>query len=111
MTAIRMVSLNGITRFQPGLDSMPLFNPGDRDSAGVEISTIESPSLAACLYHEAQALAQMAALLQLPADQYEFEQAQVRLNDGFLNQAWEEARGAFFVYQDYLSHSHQPGSA
>jgi hypothetical protein len=93
--------------FQPGLDSMPLFNPGDRDSAGVEISTIESPSLAACLYHEAQALAQMAALLQLPADQYEFEQAQVRLNDG-LNQAWEEARGVF-VYQDYLSHSHQPG--
>lgn len=49
--------------FQLGLDEIPLFHPWAEEAQGVDPEAVESPSLAAMLYAECDALIKMAELL------------------------------------------------
>lgn len=93
--------------YQCGLDSIPLFNPGDPESLGVEVRWIESPALAGMLFQEAQALERMAALLDQPEPRAWLQQIQERLIAA-LAPSWDPERG-IFSYQDSTSHSRFPG--
>lgn len=92
---------------QSGLEDSPIFDRFSPEARGLETSQVESPALAAMLYHESQCLAQIAREINQPEDQPALQAAADRLKRG-LTAAWDPSR-AIYTYRDPRTHLSLPG--
>ncbi|GAB4502632.1 MAG: hypothetical protein Fur0035_21860 [Anaerolineales bacterium] len=87
---------------QSGFDDNPLFDGWHEWAQGIDISTVQSPALAAMLYREAISLIQMAELAGRAADAALLRRQAEILKQGALA-CWDDD-GAFYRYADRDTH-------
>ncbi len=87
---------------QAGLDNVPLFSRSQPNGESVPINTVETPLLAALLYHECRCLVKLASKVEdgktIPSLEKRMRQLEARMED-----AWDERNG-LYRYRDALSH-------
>ena len=88
--------------YQIGLDEIPLYNPWQKGSQGVDPQTIESPALAAMLYRECLALVQMAALVNREEDCPWLTETANSLREK-VESLWD-ASACIYRYRDTITH-------
>jgi len=87
---------------QSGCENLPLFAGDGKHSGGIPINFVESPSLAAMLIHDGQALLQMFEILGLDENRLETESHLDTLIQA-LESTWDD-EGCIYHYRDYQSH-------
>jgi hypothetical protein len=92
---------------QTGLEENPAFTVWQEDGLGAEISTSESPALAAMLCREAQALAYIAGALDQPKNRSKWEQESGRLR--VLTEECWEADSVLYHVRDRDTHRSPAG--
>lgn len=92
---------------QTGFEDNPLFDPWHTWAQGAEITAIQSPTLAAMLYHEARTLARMAEELEVEADRVFLKTRAGEMRAG-IEACWDEER-SFYGYADRDTHLRQAG--
>jgi hypothetical protein len=92
---------------QTGFDENPLFDGWHPWAIGINIATVQSPALAAALYHEAQCLIKMAELLGRSSDIITLKAQAETLRQG-VQSCWD-ADGLAYRYADRDTHLSMPG--
>jgi hypothetical protein len=80
---------------QTGLDYHPVYSRWQSDSAGVDIHVTEGPALGAMLFHECRRLAEMAKILDRPAEVETLEQHALKLGAA-VEAAWDESSASYY---------------
>lgn len=93
---------------QTGLEDNPLFDRWQPQSQGVEVTTIECPTLAALLYRECQSLIQIAGHCDLTED-LPWLQDQAEKLKGELESTWDRRRRTYRC-RDFQTHLSPSGS-
>ncbi len=88
--------------FQSGLDELPLTNPWHPAAQGVEITTLESPSLGAFLYRECQSLIELAQICGHAEDLEWLEQISTAIRTQ-IDSTWD-ASHHIYRHRDMQSH-------
>jgi hypothetical protein len=83
---------------QTGLDSAPLYSIWQTGDQGLDLRFVDSPALAAMLYHESQALLQLSQFLNETDGDAWLQTTASELRDRVLD-SWNEQKGTF-VYRD-----------
>lgn len=89
-------------QIQTGFEENPLFDGWHAWAQGVNITTVQSPTLSAALYREAQCLIKMAELLGRTSDTILLKAQSDTLRKG-IEACWD-ADGAFYRYADRDTH-------
>ena len=92
---------------QTGLEDNPAFTVWPTGGQGADISTVESPALAALLCREAQAQAYIAEALNQPENQIRWENESVRLRL-LTEECWDEG-AALYHLRDHETHRSPTG--
>ncbi len=95
--------------YQSGLEEAPLFNPWHSAAQGVEPETVETPGLAAMLYHEAGCLLKIASLLDDSDGAEWLEQLRRRLR-AQVEACWSDEE-ATYTHRDAFTHAAAPAEA
>jgi len=92
---------------QTGFEENPLFDPWHAWAQGVEISAIQSPTLAAMLYREARTLLRIAKELEIETDRM-FLKTRAGIMRAGIEACWDPER-SFYRYADRDTHLSAPG--
>jgi hypothetical protein len=93
---------------QTGLEDAPMYDSWHGGSQGVEISTLESPSLLAFLYNECRCLDKLARRFGKDEDQAWLQQTMAELKNN-LNTVWDAHAGSY-RYRDRDTHQSGVGA-
>ena len=92
---------------QTGFEENPLFDGWHPWAQGINITTVQSPALAAALFHEAQCLIKMAEILGRSSDLITLKSQSETLRQGI--QACWDPDGVLYRYADRDTHLSLPG--
>ena len=93
--------------FQVGFEDQPLFDAWKQEGAGIDITTVESPALAAWLYQECASLGEIARQIGHEADLAAIDRFRELLSLE-LQACWDEAAGRY-AYRDRDLHQSSAG--
>jgi hypothetical protein len=93
--------------FQLGVEDHPVFSFNYPDSQGVDISTAESPALAAFLFRECQCLKEIGKILNNHDFDPDIDSIAQKIS-AFVNASWDSNEGAY-LYRDRDTHQSTQG--
>jgi len=94
---------------QTGLENAPMYDRWAPGAQGVDLRTLECPSILAMLSQSLHHLEKIATLLDLPEDAERWKMQKERCHQS-LNEVWDESAGSFH-YRDAISHRSGSGSS
>ncbi|HEY9077535.1 MAG TPA: hypothetical protein VIO61_13465 [Anaerolineaceae bacterium] len=87
---------------QTGLEDAPLTNRWDKLAEGIDASMVESPALAALLYHECASLSDIACIINCSDDEKWFS-GKMEILKNAVNSMWNAQDGTFY-HRDFQTH-------
>jgi hypothetical protein len=93
---------------QTGMDSSPLYSIWNEDDPGLDVKAVDSPALGAMLYHECQALLQIAYLVE-QKEEIPWLMEKAEFIKAHVQKCWNEEKGTY-CYQDIVSGCREPSA-
>lgn len=93
---------------QTGMDSAPLYSTWNEADPGLDVKAVDDPALGAMLYHECQALLQIAHLVD-QKEEVPWLMERAEIIKAHVQNCWNEEKGTY-CYQDIGSGSREPRS-